>query len=265
MKMTGRLPMLGWEATLKGMAPWGTFPHHDLPGEELVSGHVTYGEYQACECPIRWETTMGPFWGRFKDEGLLEVLLSEQLEDRIYQNETVSVRTGDVVLDIGGHLGTFTRAALDQGARMVIAFEPEPVNAACFKRTFAAEMKLGRVVLIEAAAMERPGKLRFELQASDNSGMGKITAQGEVEVEAVTIDDTVERLALDSVDFIKMDIEGSERYALEGAARTLDRFAPRMSLCTYHREDDSTVLPQIVLGLRPSYKVVQHSAQAYFY
>ena len=95
--------------------------------------------------------------------------------------------------------------------------------------------------------------------------MGKITARGEVEVEAVTIDDTIERLALDSEDFIKMDIEGSERFALEGAARTLDRFAPRMSLCTYHREDDSTVLPQIVLGPRPSYKVVQHAAQAYFY
>ena len=82
---------------------------------------------------------------------------------------------------------------------------------------------------------------------------------------AVTIDETVEHLGLDRVDFVKMDIEGSERYALKGAHRTLSRFGPRMALCIYHREDDRELIPQIVLEARPSYRVDTTRDQAYFY
>ena len=48
--------------------------------------------------------------------------------------------------------GTFTRIALRHGARHVVAVEPDPVNAACFARTFAPEIAGGRVRLVVAAA-----------------------------------------------------------------------------------------------------------------
>ena len=62
------------------------------------------------------------------------------------------MREGDVVIDVGADLGTFTRIALQRGARLVIAVEPDPVNAACFLRAFAKEIADGRVRLVEAAA-----------------------------------------------------------------------------------------------------------------
>lgn len=38
------------------------------------------------------------------------------------------IAPGDVVLDCGAHIGTFTRDAFRRGAASVIAYEPEPVN-----------------------------------------------------------------------------------------------------------------------------------------
>jgi FkbM family methyltransferase len=52
------------------------------------------------------------------------------------------VESGDVVIDVGGHLGTFTRFALDHGARQVVGLEPEPRNVACFRRTFDREIRV---------------------------------------------------------------------------------------------------------------------------
>src|SRR3970282_768542 len=95
-------------------------------------------------CPVLWGTPMGAFWGRPNDAPLLGGLVLEQLFWSIYQREPVAVREGDVVFDVVSHLGTFSRFALDRGARRVVAFEPEPVNVACYQRTFHQEIAAGR-------------------------------------------------------------------------------------------------------------------------
>ncbi len=71
-----------------------------------------------------------------------------------------------------------------------------------------------------------------------------------------TIDDTVEALGLERVDFIKMDIEGAERQALRGARRTIARWKPSLSICAYHRPDDAEAIPAVVRNARPDYHVL---------
>ena len=262
LKLTTEIPEVGWTdflsllASLEGSAK--VWP--------LVDGEVTLRKREGDgPCSALWKTPVGALWGRFEDERMLEFLLLEQLRGEVYESNSVKVRSGDVVLDVGSHLGTFTRFALDKGARLVVAFEPELTNATCFKKTFAKEILENQVILIEAAAWESPGSLRFEPSGNWNTGTGSVYAAGSLVVPAVTIDETVEHLGLDRVDFVKMDIEGSERHALKGAHRTLSRFGPRMVLCIYHREDDPELIPQIVLEARPSYLVDTTRKQAYFY
>jgi hypothetical protein len=60
-------------------------------------------------------------------------------------------------------------------------------------------------------------------------------------------------LNLPRVDFIKMDIEGAEVPALQGAAGTLARFRPRMSISTEHYPDDAAKITQVVRSAVPSY------------
>ena len=220
-------------------------------------------------CPVLWETPIGVFWGRSNDGDLLGAMLIEQLFWGIYQRGAVVIRSGDVVFDAGSHLGTFSRFALNRGARLVVAFEPESTNIACYKQTFQQEIEEGRVILVEAAVWETPGTLSFSDAKLDNSGTGIVRPREDdcpdVKVPATSIDETVSRLNLDRVDFIKMDIEGAERHALRGARRSLARFGPRLAVCTYHRPDDPAVIPEVVFAARPSYQMFSSEEVAYFY
>ena len=167
------------------------------------------------------------------------------------------------LLDVGAHIGTFTRFALNKGARLVVAFDPDPEAIAYFKKNFEKEIRSKKVILIEAAAWDSPGNLKFKQEAM--SYASNVSEDGNIVVPAVTIDDTVKRLELDHVDFIKMDIEGAERNAVAGASKTISRFRPRMALCTYHLPDDPEVISSLVFDAYPDYKIVQGENQAYFF
>ena len=61
------------------------------------------------------------------------------------------------------------------------------------------------------------------------------------------------------VSFIKMDIEGSELSALQGAARTIRRDRPLCAISAYHRPGDVIVLMQYLKSLVHEYKfAVRH-------
>lgn len=62
------------------------------------------------------------------------------------------------------------------------------------------------------------------------------------------------RHALARVDFIKMDIEGSEAAALQGAAQTLARHRPRLAISAYHMPADLWELPALIRELNPGYR-----------
>lgn len=217
-------------------------------------------------CEVLWRTAIGDFWGRESDLNALNSLLIEQLFLRVYSGDRrARVQEGDIVLDVGGHLGTFTQLALLHGAGKVVAFEPEPTNIACFEKTFTDEIASGKVILIKAAAWDEPGELEFEIPGPGSSGEGKVRRGGTLKVTAITIDDTIESLALPRVDFIKMDIEGAERYALRGASRTIAAYGPKMALCVYHRPDDPQVIPALALEFHPNYEVIQAEDHFYFF
>jgi FkbM family methyltransferase len=156
---------------------------------------------------------------------------------------------------------------LSYGARLVVAVEPDPVNAVCFGRTFASEIADRRVRLVEAAAWHSPGSLKFELGDASQTGRVASARSGQaVMVRAVTLDDMVDELKLSRVNFIKMDIEGAERHALAGARRLLAAHKPRLAIYIYHAPDDPDVVPRVVREANAAYHTFsRHGFQAYFH
>ncbi|KAH8091911.1 hypothetical protein JL720_5484 [Aureococcus anophagefferens] len=115
---------------------------------------------------------------------------------------------GRTVLDGGAHVGAFSRYALDEGAKRVVAFEPEPSNAALFARTTPAE--LVEAALVDGASGRATLVLGRTSAASGTRGATRSTASRTTPTDGGRVDAVSFDEALDGVDFVKLDVEGAE-------------------------------------------------------
>jgi FkbM family methyltransferase len=195
-----------------------------------------------------WDTPKGRFWvaaGEGNDWGL-PFNLAEQ-EQNIYGSGEHYIQPGDIVLDCGANVGIFTREALRAGASLVVAIEPAPENLECLRRNLKEEVEAGKVIIYPKGVWHQDDWLQMEVSpdnaAADTFVIKQPGGQPGPRLPLTTIDKLVAELNLPRVDFIKMDIEGAERNALQGARQTLAKHHPRMALCTYHVHDDPVVIP----------------------
>lgn len=204
----------------------------------------------------RWDLADGSplsarqFWIPVGNRWILPFNLAEQARDIYKTAGPWGIREGDVVLDCGAHVGVFAHLALARGAGKVIAIEPSPRNVECLRRNFAKEIAEERLVVYPKGVWNREEMLVLR-QTDENSAADTVVMEqpGAHEGETVpltTIDKLVAELGLDRVDYIKMDIEGAEVPALEGARETLLRWKPRLALAAYHKSDDPVTLPAAV-------------------
>jgi FkbM family methyltransferase len=197
-----------------------------------------------------WETPRGSYWFPSNREGgeALFTVLAEREQD-VY---SVHIRPGDVVLDCGANIGTYTQQALSQGAGHVVAVEPEPRVLECLRRNLAAEIAAGKVTVVAKGVWDREQVL--EMAVDDGSLASSVVDAvehlqhrvGKVTVDLVTIDKLAADLKLERLDLIKMNIEGAERQALAGAQSTLERFRPRIAVIVGHLPDDPVVIPALI-------------------
>lgn len=101
----------------------------------------------------------------------------------------------------------------------------------------------------QVAAWCEKRKLRF----NENAALGStgVDNNGNFLVQADTIDHILKG---EKVTFIKMDIEGSELLALQGAEKTIKKYKPKLAICVYHKPEDIVEIPYYIYKLRPDYK-----------
>ena len=205
-----------------------------------------------------WETSMGRYWIPARNDGTLTDNLAEQAT-KVYGEGREGVQPNDVVLDCGANVGVFTREALDDGARLVVAIEPAPENVECLRRNFATEIGKGSVVVVPKGVWDHDDILTLRVDAASsarNSFVGSFgPALREVKVPLTSIDQLMVDLKLDRADFIKLDIEGAEKPALRGAKNTIAKYHPRMAIAMEHLPDDPVRIPQVILAEAPDYRV----------
>lgn len=96
------------------------------------------------------------------------------------------------------------------------------------------------------------GRMTQKYTASDTSS--RVSEYGNAVAEFVDIDSFSVEKKLPRVDCIKMDIEGAELKALQGAASVISRFKPKMAISAYHKPEDSWTLARYIRSLRPDYE-----------
>lgn len=85
---------------------------------------------------------------------------------------------------------------------------------------------------------------------AEGCASGNIALDGEVPIECDTLDHIVNGMP---VNYIKMDIEGSELSALIGANKTICAYTPLLAISVYHRIDDFITIPNYILQCNPNY------------
>jgi FkbM family methyltransferase len=149
---------------------------------------------------------------------------------RFYRDEFAALQRligeGYLVVDVGANIGLhstlFSRWVGPQGR--VIAFEPVPETVWRLRETLALNA-CRNVAVVESALLAEPGTARmntFERQYADWNSFGLprfggIEPVGSIDVRVDTLDAFAGREGIEHIDFLKLDIEGSELDALRGA------------------------------------------------
>jgi FkbM family methyltransferase len=249
--LTGRSPVCPLSLALDSQA------HRDrlkeMKDRILGASHLT-AERDGLEL---WDTPKGPYWIPKGSRYVLPFNLAE-MEAHIYGSGEHFVRAGDVVLDCGASDGDFSHEALNAGAKLVVAIEISPASVECLRRNLAPEIAAGRAIVYPKGVWDKNDTLTLNVDEKNFAANSVVFAAPGAHVtfqaQLTTIDQIVSELALSRVDFIKMDIEGAEVKALQGARDTLRRFRPRLAIATEHKPDDEVAIPNAVRAIKSDYQ-----------
>ncbi|MGD0518447.1 MAG: FkbM family methyltransferase [Thermoguttaceae bacterium] len=162
-------------------------------------------------------------------------------QESYFPEDLFRLTQDEVFVDCGAYDGdtikAFLRRRLDFGK--ILAYEPDPMNFARLE-SYLAELPStirDRISARRSAVGASKGKVRFEAGGTVGS---KVSRQGEVEVECDTLD-----ALLDVCDptYVKMDIEGAELEALQGARKMIRRNCVTWAICLYHKPADLWQIP----------------------
>jgi FkbM family methyltransferase len=145
---------------------------------------------------------------------------------------------GMTMVDVGAHGGFYTLLAARQvGAQgHVVAFEPSPRE----RRRLLLNLRLNRarnVVVSDAAVGARSGRSEFFVVAGRQTGFNSIRLPGidqpvrRLNVPLVTLDGYLMSAGVESVDLVKLDVEGGELDVLRGSPRVFESRPRPIVLC----------------------------------
>ena len=167
------------------------------------------------------EQRVGGWWwtGRWRFEFAMGWLESESVA---WARQLV--RPGMTVLDIGAHIGFYTRLLSDLVGPdgRVLAFEPHPVNVALLQHN---TRRCSNVEIHPCAVGDTDGALELHVSAGHSNHSlvdGFTEALESISVRGVILDSFLTPLGVEKIGFIKIDVEGAEPLALAGMRETLE-------------------------------------------
>ena len=197
---------------------------------------------------------------QFKLTGRIDHLLAAQSDEERIWEELVLPERICTAADLGAYNGDTVRELLDRSrgsVQRIWAVEPDGRNyqKLC---AYAAEETRAEVIPCNFGAWSERTVLFFDKSGNRNASFGQNRSSTLEErpaklipVQADTLDSV---LAGRRVDYIKYDVEGSEREALIGSAQTIGAHRPTLLVSLYHRNEDLFALPLQIKEAFPFYR-----------
>jgi FkbM family methyltransferase len=252
-----QLASLGCRSAAEFKALFWRFPDEFLPNMRVDRPHLILQQARAVhdvfnalsDDASRVEYVQQIEWLLKYDFDPLEVATHSE---QYFEKQLFMTHPREVFVDCGAFTGDTLQAFLRHypEPRALHAFEPEPANLAALLdwRNHQSEELRDRVFVHPFAASDRRQRLRFNAD-----GVGSAVDRfGSIEVETITLDEV---LANEAVTFIKMDIEGGEPDAIDGATQLIARCRPVIAVCLYHRQEHLFTIPNKLREIYDGYKL----------
>lgn len=135
-----------------------------------------------------------------------------------------------------------------------VSFEPDGENLQVLRET-AQRLSRSRpgsdFIVVPGGVWSGDAIVSFSSGNTSSSSIGDHDSAGAL-VPVFSLDSM---LASAAPNFIKMDIEGAEQEALQGASGIISRFRPTLAICVYHKPRDLWEIPRMVLSMQPDYRL----------
>ena len=137
---------------------------------------------------------------------------------------------GEVVVDIGAHIGRYTLVAAKNVAK-VVAVEPNLANFSLLEENIRLN-GFTNVIALPLALSDKPGKRRFYLASGADTATSSLEPtwkldptkhRSSIDASCETLDRVADYLRLDKIDWLKIDVEGHEVSVLKGGLDTLKK------------------------------------------
>ena len=179
--------------------------------------------------------------------GRIEPLFNcETSPDEAFEN-ILRLTDSEIYMDLGAYNGDTVLDFTSRTAswRHIYALEPDKKNFTKLTRNLE---DIPNCTLLNVGAHNCSETINFR----NNSGRNSAVSSSGVPTAMNSVDNI---LAKSPATYIKMDVEGQERLAIEGSSETIIRFKPKLLVSAYHRSEDIFALPLQILALRPDYKL----------
>lgn len=186
----------------------------------------------------------------FRKSGRLDILNATANDRLEVMHELLNFEKYRVAADIGAYNGDTAEelTKLCPHIEKIIALEPDRRN---FRKLAAYAENEPRVIPVNAAAWNENTTLIFDDSGNRNSGLDEGNSRRHAEVEAVALDSILNG----KIDYIKYDVEGAEKQAIEGTESTIKKYHPDLLISVYHRTEDLHELILQVHSIAPEYKL----------
>ena len=195
---------------------------------------------------------------KYKLTGKIEYLFECDSEIDESYKDILHADAFEYTADLGAYNGDTARqlAEYSPNLKEIYALEPDRRNFRKLSEYAECEERF-KVLPYNLAAWNKSETLIFGAEGNRNSGVGQTPVNGKTakltEVAASSLDNI---LSDDNrIDYIKFDVEGAEKEALEGCYKTIERFSPALLVSVYHRSEDLFALPLQLAERFPDYKL----------
>ncbi len=154
---------------------------------------------------------------------------------------------GEIFVDAGACMGDTVDSFVSHFKKYRIIYSYE-ITPDTFQKLKNNVRKYKNVVCKCQGLSDKKGMMYLTL--CEDIGGNRLGDTGETEVPVTTLDDDIK----ESIDFIKMDIEGAEYGALEGARRHIVEEHPKLAIAAYHNNLDIFRLARLIYSMEPRYR-----------